>query len=590
MKQNLFKLWIEYFRSLLLCRCQRLIPLFLVVCMATPSAAAVIDVTTYGAIPNDSVNDSMAIQKAIDAAPDNSTIYFPQGTYLIADIKINNRNGLTLAGDGSTLTILKRHGSYPNIFESTGSTDILVTKLGFDVNGITSYGGFNFYNAKRITITKNHFFDSEKQPVGGYDRYSWVFGRGSVPSEDIVIRDNLIEDLQLEVDFAVRVRIEGNTVVRPVATAGIGVFTINNNNWAQDYTIQKNTIVDPVVSAGGIVLHLDPPSSSYSTMKTFRILDNHIVYTKYIGGNHASAVRLGTGDNSQATMGNVFDDIVIQNNVIYKDPGSPYDFGDVNAIIFGNSSTTANFRFDHTSISNNLIHYNNKWGIPNVDIRQKGVNYIESNNVARAISADLMPPSVPTALTTTYISDNQIDLAWNASVDNVGVYRYRIYRNGSSHTYSTTASYIDNNLQPGTTYTYTVAAIDVSGMESSQSYSVTARTTSTSSDIIPPSVPMALTTTYISGTEIHLAWNLSVDNVGVYRYRIYRNGMENSYSTTPSYADKNLISGATYTYTVTAIDVAGNESSQSSAVTATTTSTGKISTRGRGHVKRAATR
>ena len=285
-------------------------------------------------------------------------------------------------------------------------------------------------NAKRITITKTHFFDSNKQPVGGNDRYSWVFGRGSVPSEDILISDNLIEDLQFEVDFGRRVRIEGNTVVRPVNTAGIGVFTVNDNTSAQDYTIQKNTIVDPVVSAGGIVVHLDPPSSSYSTMKTFRILDNHIVYTKFISGNHASAIRIGTGDNSQATRGNIFDDIVIQNNVVYKDPGSPYDFGDVNAIIFGNSSATANFRFDNTNVSNNLIHYNNKWGLPIIDIRQKGVNYIESNNLACAISSDIMPPSVPTALTTTYISDNQIHLAWNASVDNIGVYRYRIYRNG----------------------------------------------------------------------------------------------------------------------------------------------------------------
>ena len=282
MKQNLFKHLDSIFSSLPLRCFRRLIPLLFVVCMATPSAAAVIDVTTYGAIPDDSVDDSLAIRKAIDAAPANSTIYFPRGTYLLAGVTINGRTGLTLSGDGSTLTILKRNGSYPHIFESTGSTDIRVTQLGFDANGVTSFGGFDFKNAKRITITKNHFFDSKKQPVGGNDRYSWVFGRGSVPSEDILISDNLIEDLQLEVDFGLRVRIEGNTVVRPVNTAGIGVFTVNNNTSAQDYTIQKNTIVDPVVSAGGIVVHLDPPSSSYSTMKTFRILDNQIVYTKYI--------------------------------------------------------------------------------------------------------------------------------------------------------------------------------------------------------------------------------------------------------------------------------------------------------------------
>jgi Pectate lyase superfamily protein len=479
MKQNLFKLWIEYFRSLPLGRFQRLIPLFLVVCMATPSVAAVIDVTTYGAIPNDSVDDSLAIQNAINAAPDNGTIYFPRGVYLAAGVQINNRTGLTLSGDGSTLTILKRNGSYPNIFESTGSTDIVVTKLGFDANGIISFGGFNFYNAKRITITKTHFFDSKKQPVGGYDRYSWVFGRGSVPSEDILISDNLIEDLQLEVDFGLRVRIEGNTVVRPVATAGIGVFTINDNASAQDYTIQKNTIVDPVVGAGGIVAHLDPPNSNYSTMKTFRILDNQIVYTKYLNGNGASAIRLGTGDSSQATVGNIFDDIVIQNNIIYKDPGSSYDFGDIYATIFGNSSATANFTFDNTTVSDNLIYYNNQRGLLNVGILQKGVNYTESNNLAHSVSADVMPPSVPTALTTTYISGSQIDLAWNPSADNIGVSKYRIYRNGSSLAYSTAASYTDKNLRSGRTYNYTVAAIDLSGQESAQSYSATATTSST---------------------------------------------------------------------------------------------------------------
>src|SRR2546427_12181675 len=144
MKQNLFKLWIEYFRSLPLRHFQRLIPLFLVVCMATPSVAAVIDVTTYGAIPNDSVDDSLAIQKAIDAAPDNSTIYFPQGTCLLADIKINNRSGLTLSGDGSTLTILKRHGTYPQIVKSIGSWGILSTKLGFEFHAITDRVAYSY--------------------------------------------------------------------------------------------------------------------------------------------------------------------------------------------------------------------------------------------------------------------------------------------------------------------------------------------------------------------------------------------------------------------------------------------------------------
>ena len=265
-------------------------------------------------------------------------------------------------------------------------------------------------------------------------------------------------------------------------------------------------------------------------MKSFRILDNHIVYTKYISGSHASAIRLGTGDNSQATRGNVFDDIAIQNNVIYKDPGSQYDFGDINGIIFGNSSATANFKFNNTNVSNNRIYYNNRWGLHITDIREKGVNYVEGNNLGSAISSDIMPPSVPTALTTTYISAYQIDLAWNASVDNIGVSKYRIYRNGVGSSFSTATSYADKNLQPGVSYTYAVTAIDLSGVESSQSYPVTVTISGTANPIsaTPPAPIVSAVTLTASpasipaGGTLTSAWTAiasptSTDWIGLYQ-------------------------------------------------------------------------
>jgi chitodextrinase len=484
MKQNLFKLWSEYFRSLPLYRFHRLIPLFLVVCMANTAAAAVIDVTRWGAVPNDLKNDSAAIQRAIDAAPDGSTIYFPKGTYLVSNVSIDHKIGLTLTGDGSTLTVLKHQGHYLPIFLSTGSTDMLITKLGFDTNGVPAFGGFNFFNSKRITITKNHFFDSNPQPAHGKDRYSWVFARGTVPHEDLVITDNLIEDLQLEIDFSIRARIEGNTIVRPVTAGGIGIYSVGNKSSARDYTIQKNTILDAVVSIGAIVIGLDPPSDSGSTMKTFRILDNHIVYTKHVRDDHTNAIRLGTGDRTQATIGNIFDDIVIQNNVIYKDPGSRYDF--FHPIIFANSSPTANFRFDNTQVSNNTIYYNNRFGQRIIYITEKGTNYLERDNRVYSISSDVMPPSVPTALTATLVSDSQVSLAWNSSVDNDEVAGYHIYRNGSKVGSSSGISYVDRNVSAGAAYTYTVTAIDSSGTESAQSYAATATTTSATTVQSPP--------------------------------------------------------------------------------------------------------
>jgi hypothetical protein len=332
--------------------------------------------------------------------------------------------------------------------------------------------------------------------------------------------------------FSVRVRIEGNTIVRPVTAGGIGIYSVGDKGFARQYTIQKNTIVDAVVSAGAIAIHLDPPNDNASSMKTFRVLDNQIVYTKRVKDDHTNAIRLGMGDNTQATAENVFDDIVIQNNIIDKDPGSPYDF--FHPIIFGNSSPVANFRFDNTQINNNAIHYNNRFGLRTVYVREKGVNYLEKDNRVYSISADVMPPSVPTALTITHVSDTQVHLVWNPSVDNDEVDGYRIYRNGSPIGFSSGTSYVDKNLGPGVPYTYTVTAIDSSGTESSGSYSVTATTTGTitSNPTPPPTVGLTtLTATPASipgGGTITATWNGIVSPTSTARIGLYRRSAANN--------------------------------------------------------------
>jgi hypothetical protein len=153
--------------------------------------------------------------------------------------------------------------------------------------------------------TKTHFFEVTllADSVRAGDKYAWVFGRGSLPSEDIVIRDNPVDDLQIEVDFGLRVRIEGNTVSR---AHGIGVFTVDSYSAAQEYTIEKNSIFHYECCNGAIAVDLDPPNSSYSSFKSFRILSNQIVYTKYGKVEHGPAIAFGTADNNVHTDGNTW--------------------------------------------------------------------------------------------------------------------------------------------------------------------------------------------------------------------------------------------------------------------------------------------
>ena len=92
------------------------------------------------------------------------------------------------------------------------------------------------------------------------------------------------------------------------------------------------------------------------------------------------------------------------------------------------------------------------------------------------------------------------------------------------------------------------------------------------SDTQAPTIPTGLTATTISSSQINLSWTASTDNVGVTGYRIYRGGSQITTTTQTSYQDTGLSAGTSYTYTIAAYDTAGNVSSQTSGVSATTQS------------------
>jgi uncharacterized repeat protein (TIGR01451 family) len=93
--------------------------------------------------------------------------------------------------------------------------------------------------------------------------------------------------------------------------------------------------------------------------------------------------------------------------------------------------------------------------------------------------ADTQPPSVPQNFSAQAVSSSQINLNWDASMDNVGVAGYRIYRGGSELITTTQTSHSDTGLSPSTTCTYAVSAYDARGNESAQSATVSATTSIT---------------------------------------------------------------------------------------------------------------
>lgn len=97
--------------------------------------------------------------------------------------------------------------------------------------------------------------------------------------------------------------------------------------------------------------------------------------------------------------------------------------------------------------------------------------------------------------------------------------------------------------------------------------------TSGGGDTVAPSVPTNLSAAAVSTSQINLSWTASTDNVGVTGYRIYRGGNQIATVTSgTTYQNTGLTASTAYSYTISAYDAAGNNSAQSSSVSATTLS------------------
>jgi chitodextrinase len=81
-------------------------------------------------------------------------------------------------------------------------------------------------------------------------------------------------------------------------------------------------------------------------------------------------------------------------------------------------------------------------------------------------------------------------------------------------------------------------------------------------DTTAPSAPTNVGGTSTS-TSVSLTWTPSTDSLGVHHYNVYRGGTLVASPTGAGYTDSGLAAGTAYTYEVSAVDAAGNESGRS---------------------------
>lgn len=89
-------------------------------------------------------------------------------------------------------------------------------------------------------------------------------------------------------------------------------------------------------------------------------------------------------------------------------------------------------------------------------------------------------------------------------------------------------------------------------------------------DTETPTAPANLIATNVTTTSVDLSWTAATDNIGVAGYDIYKNGTYTATTTNTSYAATGLSAATTYSFYTKAKDAAGNVSTASNTINATT--------------------
>jgi len=188
---------------------------------------------------------------------------------------------------------------------------------------------------------------------------------------------------------------------------------------------------------------------------------------------------------------------------------------------------------------------------------------------------DLTPPTVPTGLMVTGVTQTSVSLEWLASTGGGGVAGYRLLKGTSSSTMKIVqpnvlgTTYVDSNVSPQTTYYYAVESYNESGISSAPSTAISATTLA-----LPP--PTGLQATSVTDSGVSMIWTASGGTDPATSYRILKGTSPTSLSIIvaknpgTTYTDSHVFKSSTYYYEVEMVDSLGRTSGPSNLLTVTT--------------------
>ena len=164
-------------------------------------------------------------------------------------------------------------------------------------------------------------------------------------------------------------------------------------------------------------------------------------------------------------------------------------------------------------------------------------------------STGVTAPATPTGLATVNVTSTTAKISWTPQTDATA---FNVFRNGVAIQNASASEFNDAGLNPATSYTYEVQAINAAGLTSPKSVPLTL-TTSGQNTIEQPTAPANLHAMGTTQNSISLMWMASTHSQGISKYEIFENGIKVVETTTTHYMRTGLTAGTQYSYTVRAV-------------------------------------
>ena len=296
--------------------------------LALASGSARHDVRSFGAKPNDNVDDTDEIQKALDTLKPGETLFFPSGRYLTSRSLKVRRPGITITGESATL-----HATNPD------DLSLIIQADDTTVSSLT----FTAITDGRRSAHRHHRIIVSGHLPSGYRRI-----------RNTVIRDNRIVNADgpgtpganssaasaIFVQHAERFLVSGNTVVRSLADG------IHITGGSRDGRVLNNVVRETGDDMIAVVSYADTASlmknsaaklaDAWDANAELRLNRRILISGNRVSGQYSGRGISVVGGQSIAIVRNTIENVPVAAAILLHREASYQTFGIDNVLVEGN--------------------------------------------------------------------------------------------------------------------------------------------------------------------------------------------------------------------------------------------------------------